>query len=78
MALDGRNLGDRDSVERGMADEVPPYPQRDVLNVRIGEPRLLEDRTPSTRVVDLVAWACPKGSKRGGVCQCGGARAQRG
>ena len=37
-----------------MADEVPPYPQRDVLNVRMGEPRLLEDRSPSTRVVDLV------------------------
>ena len=51
---DGRDLVQSVDVERGVANPVPPVDQRDVLYRELGEPCLLEDRTRSTRVVDLV------------------------
>ena len=51
---DGLDLVDFVGMERGVADPVPPGLQHDVLHGKLGNPCLLDNRTRSTRVVDLV------------------------
>ena len=46
--VDGHNLGDGIDVERRVADPVPPFRQRDVLDGKLVDPCLLENRTRST------------------------------
>eukprot|EP00964_Phaeocystis_antarctica_P112836 scaffold76946_cov59-Phaeocystis_antarctica.AAC.2 len=49
----GLDIADVDGIERGVADPVPPGPQRDVLHGKLGEPCLSEIRRLA-RVEDLV------------------------
>ena len=51
---DGRHIINRVSAEWGVTDPVPPFVNHDVLNGKLGETCLLENRTRSARVEDFV------------------------